>query len=88
MNGIEVGPAARQALLTLARPTRRRLQYAIDGLAEQPRPQGAVRLPGAPGMVKLRVGTHEMIYTVRDDVILILDILHRDSPWHRSDRSG
>jgi mRNA interferase RelE/StbE len=79
---IEVRPAARQALLGLSKPTRRRLQHTVDSLAEQPRPQGATELSGAPGVLKLRVGTHELIYTARDNVILIIDIAHRSSPWH------
>lgn len=79
---IEVRPAARQALLNLTKPTRRRVQHTIDSLAEQPRPRGTTELSGAPGTLKLRAGTHELIYTVRDNVVLIIDIAHRSSPWH------
>lgn len=79
---IEVRPAARQALLNLGKPIRRRVQHAIDSLAEQPRPRGVTELSGAPGTLKLRAGTHELIYTARDNTILIIDIAHRSSPWH------
>lgn len=79
---IEVRPTARHALLSLSKPTRRRLQHTVDTLAEQPRPQGATELSGAPSVLKLRVGAHNLLYTARDNTILILDIAHRSSPWH------
>ena len=78
---IEVHPAVSQTLLNLTKPTRRRLQHAIDGLAEQPRPQGTTELSGAPGMLRLQTGTHEVIYTISEDVILIVDLALRSSPW-------
>jgi mRNA interferase RelE/StbE len=81
---IEITPTVRLTLLTLAKPTRRRIQNTIDGLAEQPRPQGTTKLSGAPDMLRLRAATHELIYTVREDVILIIDLAHRSSPWQQS----
>lgn len=80
---IEVSPPARQALLTLAKPTRRRIQHAIDTLADQPHPPDAITLTGAPGTLRLRAGTHQVLYAVRDNAVLILDIAHTNSPWHQ-----
>ena len=79
---IEVRPAARKALLSLSKPTRRRVQHTIDALAEQPRPRGTSELTGRPGTLRLRAGTQELIYTERDNVILIIEIAHRSSPWY------
>lgn len=59
---IQVRPAARDALLQLDKPTRRRLQRAIDGLAGG-RPDTAVALTGRPGVWRVRVGAHQVLYT-------------------------
>jgi mRNA-degrading endonuclease RelE of RelBE toxin-antitoxin system len=63
---IHIHPAARQALLDLDKPARRRLQHAIDGLADLAQPTGAVPLTGQPGVLRLRVGGHQVVYAVRD----------------------
>lgn len=80
---IEVSPRACQALHALGKPTRRRIQHAIDTLADQPRPPGAIPLTGPPGRHRLRAGTHQVLYAVRDNAVLILDIAHTNSPWRR-----
>jgi hypothetical protein len=58
------------------------MQHTIDSLAEQPRPRDASELSGRPGTLRLRAGTQELIYTTRDNVVLIIEIAHRSSPWH------
>jgi mRNA-degrading endonuclease RelE of RelBE toxin-antitoxin system len=58
---IQVRPAARDALLHLDKPTRRRLQRAIDGLPGE-RPEAAVPLTGQPGVFRIRVGGHQVLY--------------------------
>jgi hypothetical protein len=35
-------------------------------------------------MLRLRAATHELIYTIREDAILIVDLAHRSSPWQQS----
>ena len=78
---IEASPRACQALHTLGKPTRRRIQHAIDALADQPHPPDAIPLTGTPGRHRLRAGTHQILYAVRDNAVLILDIAHTNSPW-------
>ena len=80
---IEVSQQARQALHSLGKPTRRRIQHAIDTLADQPHPPDAVALLGTPGRHRLRAGNHQVLYAVRDNAVLILDIAHTNSPWHQ-----
>lgn len=58
---IQVRPTARDALLHLDKPTRRRLQRAIDGLPTE-RPESAVALTGQPGVFRVRVGGHQVVY--------------------------
>ncbi|HEY3752745.1 MAG TPA: type II toxin-antitoxin system RelE/ParE family toxin [Pseudonocardiaceae bacterium] len=71
---IQLRPDAREALLGLDKPVRRRLQRAIDGLAERAHPERAVVLAGQPGVLRLRVGDHQVVYTIRDQEVLVLVI--------------
>jgi mRNA interferase RelE/StbE len=71
---IKVRPAARKALLNLDKPVRRRVQRAIDDLATCPRPQGATTLAEAPPLLRIRIGDHQVVYTVHDHELLILVI--------------
>jgi mRNA interferase RelE/StbE len=76
---IEVRPGARKALLGLDKPVRRRVQHAIDDLADRPRPEGVVALASAPGLLRINVGDHRIVYTFRDHelLVLVIDIDHR-----------
>jgi len=68
---IELRPAAVRALRKLDPPVRRRVQGAIALLAQDPRPPGARALQGRPGL-RVRVGDYRIIYTVEDDVLLVV----------------
>lgn len=68
---IELRPAAVRALRKLDPRVRLRVQGAIALLAHDPRPPGARALQGRPGF-RVRVGDYRIIYTVHDDVLLIV----------------
>jgi len=68
---IEFRPAAVRALRKLDTQVRRRVQGAIALLAQDPRPPGARALQGRPGL-RVRVGDYRIIYTVEDDVLLMV----------------
>ncbi len=68
---IELRPAAARALRKLDPQVRRRVQGAIALLAQDPRPPGARALQGRPGL-RVRVGDYRIIYTVKDDVLLVV----------------
>ncbi len=68
---IEFRPAAVRALRKLDPQVRRRVQGAIALLAQDPRPPGARALQGRPGL-RVRVGDYRIIYTVEDDVLLVV----------------
>jgi mRNA interferase RelE/StbE len=74
---------ARRALARLDKPMRRRVQTAIDRLADNPRPNGVVALVGRKSYLRIRVGDYRIIYTVRDSVLLVLvvDIDHRSNVY-------
>lgn len=68
---VEVRPAAVRALRKLDPGLRPRIEGAITLLAEDPRPPASRPLKGRPGY-RVRVGDYRIIYTVRDDVLLIV----------------
>ncbi len=68
---IELRPAAARSLRKLDPQARRRVQGAIALLAQDPRPPAARALQGRPGL-RVRVGDYRIIYTVEDDVLLVL----------------
>ena len=57
----------------------RRLRIAIDGLEENARPSGCVKLAGEPDLYRIRVGDYHVIYQVKDTalIVLVLSIDHR-----------
>lgn len=87
-SAVEVAPPALPQLRKLDSPTRRRVQAAIELLAEQPRPNGATRLLGGEGEWRVRTGDDRIVYEIHDAVLLILvvaaghrrDIDERHSP--------
>lgn len=68
---IELRPAAVRALRKVHPQDRRRIQGAIALLAQDPRPPGARALSGRPAL-RVRVGDYRIIYTVEDDVLLVV----------------
>jgi mRNA interferase RelE/StbE len=69
---IEVTPAAVRQLRKLDPTARRRVQAAIELLADQPRPSGAKKLAGGDGEWRVRTGDYRIVYEVHDDVLLVL----------------
>ena len=63
----------------------RRLREAIDGLAQNARPTGCVKLAGAPDLYRIRVGDYRIVYQANDPKrqLLILSIAHRRDVYRR-----
>lgn len=59
-------------------PLRDRIRSAVDGLAINPRPVGAVKLAGRDDF-RIRVGDYRIVYAINDDdrIVLIARIAHR-----------
>ena len=76
---ISIERDALQALSKLDKPIRRRVQTAIDGLADDPRPHGVRALVGQPGLLRMRVGDYRIVYEVHDNqlLVLVIDLGHR-----------
>ncbi|WP_157007271.1 type II toxin-antitoxin system RelE family toxin [Agromyces laixinhei] len=81
---IELRPAALRALKRVDHQDRDRIRGAIALLGQDPRPPGAKALQGRPGL-RVRVGNYRIIYTVHDDVLLVVVVTlgHRRDVYER-----
>jgi mRNA interferase RelE/StbE len=82
---VEVAPAALRQLRRLDPPARRRVQAAIQLLAEEPRPSAATTLVGGEGEWRVRTGDYRIVYEVHDDVLVVLVVAvgHRRDIYRR-----
>ena len=80
-----ITPHARRQLLKMSSDVLRRLEEAITGLGDEPRPQGARRLQGVEDLYRIRVGDYRVIYRIRDKavVVLVVKIGHRREVYGR-----
>lgn len=76
---IDVAPAALRELRKLDPQARRRVQGAIELLAETPRPPAAKQLVNSGGAWRVRIGDYRIIYDIDDGriVVLVLRVGHR-----------
>jgi mRNA interferase RelE/StbE len=81
---IEVRPAATRALKRIDHRDRDRIRGAIALLGEDPRPPGAKALRGRDAF-RVRVGDYRIIYTVADEVLLVVVVTlgHRRDVYER-----
>jgi mRNA interferase RelE/StbE len=84
---VEFRPAAARELRRLDRSARDRISKVISLLADEPRPPAAKMLTGddAPRLWRVRTGDYRVIYTIEDDVLLVLviNIRHRSEAYGR-----
>ena len=80
---IEFRPAALRELRRIPKPFKGRLLTAISALADTPRPPGSVRLQGAEGFHRVRVGDYRLVYLIEDRVLLvcIVRVAHRKDAY-------
>jgi mRNA interferase RelE/StbE len=76
---VTLSPMAARQLRKLDAGARRRIQAALELLAEQPRPPSATRLVGGAGEWRVRTGDYRIVYEIEDDhlLILVLQLGHR-----------
>lgn len=67
---VEVDSRALKELKRIDTKVRRRLQGAIELLAQDPYPPAAKRLRGSKAL-RVRIGDYRIIYTVDSDVLLV-----------------
>jgi mRNA interferase RelE/StbE len=69
---VEFKPPAERAFRGLPRAVQKRIRQHIDALGENPRPPGARKLAGSEDLWRIRVGDYRVVYTIRDDILLLL----------------
>ena len=67
-----LAPSAARQLRKLDPQARRRVQAAVDLLAEDPRPPAATRLVGGAGEWRVRIGDYRVVYEIEDERLLVL----------------
>jgi mRNA interferase RelE/StbE len=76
---IHLAPSAERDLAALDKPIQRRVVARIDSLSDNPRPAGVKKLQGEPNAWRVRVGDYRIVYTIENDllVILVVKVGHR-----------
>ena len=69
---VEIAPAAVRQLRKLDITARRRVQAAIELLADDPRPPKARKLVGGAGEWRVRTGDYRIVYEIQDGRLLVL----------------
>lgn len=82
---IELSHSAARQLRKLDPPARRRVQAAIELLAQEPRPSGSKKLVGGDGEWRVRTGDYRIVYEINDGILLILVLAvgHRREIYRR-----
>ncbi|EPP35586.1 plasmid stabilization system family protein [Chlamydia ibidis] len=78
---IEITDKVAKKLLKFPKKDKERIVRTIDSLSESPRPQGVRKLRGIDKLtlLRIRVGKYRIVYTIQDDLLLVLiiDVDHR-----------
>lgn len=76
---IALAPSAARQLRTFEPQVRRRIQAALELLADEPRPPAATQLVGGSGEWRVRTGDYRIVYEIKDDqlLVLVLRVGHR-----------
>jgi mRNA interferase RelE/StbE len=71
--------SAEKELAALSSIFQARIIKAIDGLAEDPRPNGCKKLSGSKNAYRVRVGEYRIVYEVYDGVlvVIVIRVAHR-----------
>lgn len=82
---IDFAPAAARQLRKHGPQARRRIQAALELLADEPRPAGAKKLVGGEGEWRIRTGDYRIVYEIHDEVlvVLVLAVGHRRDIYDR-----
>lgn len=76
---IALAPSAARQLRKFDPQVRRRIQAAIELLANEPRPPLAAKLVGGSGEWRIRTGDYRIVYEIEDGqlLVLVLRVGHR-----------
>jgi mRNA interferase RelE/StbE len=76
---IIIKPAAEKGLDRIPKTNRRRIADALEGLRNNPRPPGVLKMSGAENLWRIRIGDYRVVYEIHDDrlIVLVLRVAHR-----------
>jgi mRNA interferase RelE/StbE len=69
---VDIVKHAQRQIRSLAPQIQRRVLSRITALGADPRPTGTIKLAGPQDLYRIRVGEYRVIYTIEDDVLLVL----------------
>jgi mRNA interferase RelE/StbE len=69
---VRITPAAQKEVDRLPKQARERVETAIVGLADDPRPRSSKKLKGLQNTYRIRVGNYRIVYQINDDHLVIL----------------
>jgi mRNA interferase RelE/StbE len=80
---LEIAPSALKQLSSLPRKIQERIAAGIDALRFEPRPHGVKKLSGADDLYRIRVGNYRVVYTIRDErlIVIVLRIADRKNAY-------
>jgi mRNA interferase RelE/StbE len=90
MYTLSSGPNSQRELAKLktriSRQDFERLRTAIRSLAEEPRPNGSMKLKGSEEVYRIRVGNYRILYEVYDSekLVVISHVLRRNETTYRA----
>ena len=69
---IEFTKKANKQFQSLPPHVKKRISPKIENLAQNPRPQGVVKLSGEDDAYRIRVGDYRVVYNIEDDILQVL----------------
>lgn len=77
--------AALKELQRLPAQVRDRIEAAIDGLANHPRPPGSQKLQGTANEYRIRVGEYRVLYVIDDEqrTVVVSHVRHRKDAYRK-----
>jgi mRNA interferase RelE/StbE len=82
---VRVTPAARRQIKRLSKQNQARVVDELRALAADPRHHGYGPVVNHPGLFKVRIGDYRIVYTIDDDVlvVLVVKVGHRSEVYKR-----
>lgn len=82
---IEITTRAAKQLKKLPENIKLQIEEKIQELANNPRPNGVVKLEGEEDTYRVRVGKYRILYEIKDDLLIVkvVKISHRRDVYRR-----
>ena len=64
--------AAAKDLAAIPKKTLQQIDRTIQSLADNPRPQGSIKLQGTDDLYRIRKGAFRIIYKIEDEALIVI----------------